>query len=319
VRTEKCGGAEAKTGSWSTQSQSVCLSAQTSRWTPPQHQFEIRGEASMSSPLELGKEAVRHERAINSLRDRIGAPLVEVRRLYAQEVSRLELGAIVRSYLAVLVQRTRSVASKKRIVPGRVAVHNHTASIKLWNEHLRNLYRRPARTVSARVHDEATRFRDRFPRALLRNAARLLREQLSAEGVSVWLSAGCLAELARIASAAAARTRQADESYESCLRREILTHARFIREWTSSDKKFDQTQWSELVSIARKYALPRSWRLCESVASVRLPSATAPIRAQEVLTSVAGQQPQVRYFLRGAANTVGDRDRADHLAELVQP
>jgi len=198
-------------------------------------------------------------------------------------------------------------------------MHNHTASIKLWNEHFRNLYRRPARTVSAGVHDEATRFRDRFPRTQLRNATRMLKEQLSAEGVSVWLSDGCIAELARSASAAAARTRQADEPYESCLRREILTHARFIREWTRSDRKFDRTQWSELVSLARKYALPRSWRLCESVASVRLPSATAQIRAQGVLTSVVWQQPQVRYFLRGAANTVGDRDRTDHPADLVQP
>ena len=281
----------------------------------------------MSSPLELGKGAVRHERAINSLRDRIGASLVEVRRQYAQEFSRLEPGAMVRSYLSVLVQRARHVASKKRIVPGRIAMHNHTASFnsrrlaeeleRLWNEHLRNLYRRPAGTVSARVHDQATRFRDRFPRTQLGYATRMLKKQLGAEGVSVWLSAGCLAEVAGIASAAAARTRQADEPYESCLRREILTHARFIREWTCSDKKFDRTQCSELVSIARKYALPRSWRLCESVASVRLPSAAAQIRAQGALTSAAGQQPQVRYFLRGAANTVGDRERTDHVADLV--
>ena len=271
----------------------------------------------MSSPLELGKEAVRHERSINSLRDPIGASLVEVLRQYAQEFSRLELGAKVRSYLSVLAQRARNVASEKRIVPGRIAMHNHTASFnsrrlaeefeRLWNEHVRNLYRRPARTVSARVHDEPTRFRDRFPRTQLGYATRLLKKQLSAEGVSVWLSAGCLAELAGIASAAAARTRQADEPYESSLRREILTHARFIREWTSSDKKFDRTQWSELVSIARKYALPRSWRLYDPVASVRLPSAAAQIRAQGVLTSVAGQRPQVCYFFRGAASTVGDR------------
>jgi hypothetical protein len=60
------------------------------------------GEVSMSSPLERGKESVRHERAISSLRDRSGAPLVEVRRLFAQEFSRLELGARVRSYLSVL-------------------------------------------------------------------------------------------------------------------------------------------------------------------------------------------------------------------------
>jgi len=56
----------------------------------------------MSSLLESGKEAVRHERAMSSLCDRTGAPLAEVRSLFALEFSRLELGAKVRSYLAVL-------------------------------------------------------------------------------------------------------------------------------------------------------------------------------------------------------------------------
>jgi hypothetical protein len=55
------------------------------------------------SPLFDGdKEAVRHESAINSLRNRSGAPLAEVRSLFAQEFSRLELGAKVRSYLSIL-------------------------------------------------------------------------------------------------------------------------------------------------------------------------------------------------------------------------
>lgn len=52
--------------------------------------------------LEAGREAARHERAMSSLSDRTGAPLVEVQRLFAQEFSRLELGAKVRTYLAVL-------------------------------------------------------------------------------------------------------------------------------------------------------------------------------------------------------------------------
>jgi hypothetical protein len=238
-----------------------------------------------------------------------GGPASVFTRIFAARTGRESSLVPVGSYG---VQRPRKVASEKRRVPGRIAMHNHTASIKwrrlaeelerLWNEHLRNLHRSLARTASARVQ-EATRFRGRFPRTQLRNATRMLKEQLRAEGVSVWVSAGCLAELARIASAAAARTRQADEPYESCLRREIVTHARFIREWTSSDKKFDQTQWSELTSIARKYALPRSWRLYESVASVRWPSATAQIPAPRVFTSLAGQQPQVRYSLGGAAVT----------------
>jgi hypothetical protein len=55
------------------------------------------------SPLsEPSKEAGRHERAMNSLSDRTGAPLAEVRNLFAQEFTRLELGAKVRSYLTIL-------------------------------------------------------------------------------------------------------------------------------------------------------------------------------------------------------------------------
>jgi Protein of unknown function (DUF3562) len=56
----------------------------------------------MESLFESGQEAARHERAMNSLCDRTGASPAEVRRLFAQEFSRLELGAKVRSYLAVL-------------------------------------------------------------------------------------------------------------------------------------------------------------------------------------------------------------------------
>jgi ribosomal protein L34E len=56
----------------------------------------------MSLLIEPDKETVRHERAVTSLCDRTGAPLAEVQSLFAQEFSRLERGAKVRSYLAVL-------------------------------------------------------------------------------------------------------------------------------------------------------------------------------------------------------------------------
>lgn len=56
----------------------------------------------MKSLFENAQEAARHERAMSSLCDRTGAPLAEVQRLFAQEFSRLELGARIRSYLAVL-------------------------------------------------------------------------------------------------------------------------------------------------------------------------------------------------------------------------
>jgi Protein of unknown function (DUF3562) len=59
-------------------------------------------EVSMQSLFEAGQEAARHERAMSSLCDRTGAPPAEVRRMFTQEFSRLELGARVRVYLAVL-------------------------------------------------------------------------------------------------------------------------------------------------------------------------------------------------------------------------
>jgi hypothetical protein len=174
-------------------------------------------------------------------------------------------------------------------------MHHQTAPItakpladeleQLWNERLRTLYRRLARRYPREFMKLVDSAFDFFVPKLT-SATRMLREQLSAEGVSVRVSAGCLAEFAGIASAAAARTRQADEPYGACLRREIVTPSRFIREWTSSDKKFDQTEWGEFVSIARKYALPRPWTVSEAVASVRAYVDAAEIPAQGVLKTV---------------------------------
>jgi hypothetical protein len=174
-------------------------------------------------------------------------------------------------------------------------MHDHTAPItakrltdeleRLWNERLGTLYRRVAgsypREFMKRLDSAIDSFVPKFT-----SATRMLKEQLSAEGVSVRVSAGCLAEFARIASAAAARTRQADEPYGSCLQRELMIPSRFILEWTSSDKKFDQTEWGEFVSIARKYALPRPWRVFEPVASVRAYADAEPFPVQEVLKTV---------------------------------
>jgi hypothetical protein len=237
----------------------------------------------MHSLLEAVKGAASDERAIGWLRDRAAAPLAEFRRLFAQEFSRLELRAKARSYLSVLrVSEVRAILRRKAAVAhglGRMttSLHDPAALVRLmrfvgeleqqWRERPRDLYRSLARGYSGeskRLSSAIDYFVPKFT-----NATRMLKEQLAAEGVNVWVSPGCLKELAEIASLAAARTRQADEPYNSCLRREIVTRARFIRAWTGSDKKFDQTQWRELVSVARKYALPRSWSLVEAVAVVR--------------------------------------------------
>jgi hypothetical protein len=77
--------------------------------------FELQREAAMSSLSEPGKEAARNERVISSLQDRTGAPLAVVRSLFAQEFSRLELGAKVRSYLSVLTaSKVRAMLRRER-------------------------------------------------------------------------------------------------------------------------------------------------------------------------------------------------------------
>jgi hypothetical protein len=256
----------------------------------------------MYSLLDPGKEAASHGRTFGSLRHRTGATWVEVRRLFAQEFSRLELGAKGRAYLSALaasnvsaILRRNGAVAKRRVMAG---IHDPVAAVspngskrffdqleRLWRERPQALYRRLARGYPGesvkRLNSAIDHFVPKFT-----NATRMLKEQLTAEGVSVWVSAGCLREFAKIASAAAARTRPADEPYIACLRREIVTVARFIRDWTRSDKCLDQTQWGELVSVARQYALPRPWRLFETVASVREYTVAARIPAQGVLKSV---------------------------------
>ena len=118
------------------------------------------------------------------------------------------------------------------------------------------------------------------------NATRVLKEQLEAQGVRVWLSSGCLAEFAEIARAAAVRERQADESYVASLRREMQTLTRFIQKWTGSDEKFDLSQWGELVAIAQKYAVPRPWTVTEPSASVREHTIVTPVPSERPIKIV---------------------------------
>jgi hypothetical protein len=86
----------------------------------------------MSPLFDADKEAVRHERAVTSLCDRSGAPLAEVRSLFAQEYSRLELGAKVRSYLAVLAaSKVHAMLRRKGgVVPTETTRRDQVAPIR---------------------------------------------------------------------------------------------------------------------------------------------------------------------------------------------
>ena len=82
----------------------------------------------MSSLFDRSQEALRHERAINSLRERTGAPLAEVRSLFAQEFSRLEPGAKVRSYLAVLTASNVRAMLRRKDTQSRKTSKSSAAS-----------------------------------------------------------------------------------------------------------------------------------------------------------------------------------------------
>ena len=98
---------------------------------------------------------------------------------------------------------------------------------------------------------------------------RWLREELHAAEVNIRLTDGCLAELLREADGAVVRSStNTERSYVERLRAELAARADFIQLWTGSDEKLsarDEESLQALVRIARKYALPRRWKLSEPV------------------------------------------------------
>jgi len=101
-------------------------------------------------------------------------------------------------------------------------------------------------------------------------AARWLREQLASLEVHIRLTDGCIEELAREADRAARRACAAGESgsYLEALREQLDVQAHWVRRWTSTDEKVPagDPAAQAFVRIARKYALPRPWKLSEPVA-----------------------------------------------------
>jgi hypothetical protein len=98
---------------------------------------------------------------------------------------------------------------------------------------------------------------------------RWLREELYAVRVNIPLTDGCLSELVRSADEAARYAGpNTGQTYVQRLRHELSLRAGFIQRWTGSDENLtarDEESLQELVRIARKYALPRRWKLSEPV------------------------------------------------------
>jgi hypothetical protein len=101
---------------------------------------------------------------------------------------------------------------------------------------------------------------------------RWLRERLEELDVRIPLCEGCVQELLNEADAASRRRLAASHGglrYLDVLREEIVARAQFVHRWTATDEPVDASAegLGTLVRIARKYALPRPWKLHEAVAA----------------------------------------------------
>jgi hypothetical protein len=108
---------------------------------------------------------------------------------------------------------------------------------------------------------------DSLPRFLFptrSRGVRWLRELLRDLGVTAPLSPSCLEELVMHAAAAAERMRTADETYAASLRKQLEARASFVHHWTNTDDSITAPELSELIAIARKHLLPRSWTIVET-------------------------------------------------------
>ena len=101
--------------------------------------------------------------------------------------------------------------------------------------------------------------------------ARWLKEELSSLSVKIPLTEGCLEEMVRDADGAAwqaVASASGETSYLTELRQQLRNQATFVQTWTGTDDKIaaDDASAQAFVRIARKYALPRPWKLSDPVA-----------------------------------------------------
>ena len=101
------------------------------------------------------------------------------------------------------------------------------------------------------------------------SGVRWLKEELASLNVKTPLSEGSLEELAGAADSAAWAALDASEgaSYLAEFRQQLRKQATLVQRWTGTDEKFsEESSVQAFVRIARKYALPRPWKLSDPVA-----------------------------------------------------
>jgi hypothetical protein len=103
------------------------------------------------------------------------------------------------------------------------------------------------------------------------SGVRWLKEELAALNVKTPLSDGCQEELVRQADSAAWQGldgASGSGSYLAELRQQLKVQATLVQRWTCTDDKMpgNDARAEAFVRIARKYALPRPWKLSDPVA-----------------------------------------------------
>jgi hypothetical protein len=100
------------------------------------------------------------------------------------------------------------------------------------------------------------------------SGVRWLKEELASLQVKTPLSEGCLEEMVRHADGAAWQNAGVSSSYLTELRQQLRVQATLVQRWTGTDDKIpsEDALAQEFVRIARKYALPRPWKLSDPVA-----------------------------------------------------
>ena len=107
-------------------------------------------------------------------------------------------------------------------------------------------------------------------------AVRWLEADLNAANVEISLSEGCLDELVREADIVAQQAALASDGempYLTSLREQLTQQAALVARWTQSDDKIaaEGKSGEAFVKIARRYGLPRPWKLVEPIAVISRP------------------------------------------------
>ena len=133
-----------------------------------------------------------------------------------------------------------------------------------------------------------------FPRFFFptrRRGLRWLKEQLQVLGVTAPLSPGCLKEFVANAATAAVLARSLDATYAVSLRQQLDARALFIHLWTTSDEKLARPQWSEWIDIARKYLLPRSWKIAQTTVTETRRDGSFKVPERLIVRAAGGARP----------------------------